>query len=80
MPDAVNPYQSPENAAIPEERFTMQGGLTETLLIYLKGAAPWLRFLGILGFIGSALIALLVVVYIVLLSSWSNNDYMGIPL
>ena len=32
---------------------TAQGTLTETMLIYLKGASPWLRFIGILGFISA---------------------------
>ena len=72
MSDSVNPYQSPENASIPEERFTMQGGLTEAMLIHLKGAAPWLRFLGILGFISAALVVILGVLYIIIFLNWSN--------
>ena len=59
MSDAVNPYQSPEAAVVPEKPLAIQGSLTETMLIYLKGAAPWLRFVGILGFIGAGLIVLM---------------------
>lgn len=55
MSDTVNPYQSPETPAVPEKPLATQGALTETMLLYLKGASPWLRFVGILGFIGSGI-------------------------
>ena len=58
MADAVNLYQSPETTAVPLKPLTAQGSLTETMLMYLRGASPWLRFLGILGFIGAGLTAL----------------------
>jgi hypothetical protein len=58
MSDAVNPYQSPETAVVPEKPLAIQGTLTETMLIYLKGASPWLRFVGILGFIYSGFVAI----------------------
>ena len=56
MSEAVNPYQSPEALAVPVKPLLAQGSLTETMLIYLKGASPWLRFVGILGFINSGLV------------------------
>jgi hypothetical protein len=59
MSDAVNPYQSPEAAVVPEKPLAIQGTLTETMLVYLKGTAPWLRFVGILGFIGAGLVVLM---------------------
>ena len=58
MSDAVNPYQSPETAVVPEKPLAIQGTLTETMLVHLKGATPWLRFVGILGFISSGFVAL----------------------
>jgi len=58
MSDAVNPYQSPETVSVPVKPLVAQGFLTETMLIYLKGASPWLRFVGIVGFITSGLTAL----------------------
>ena len=58
MSDTVNPYQSPETEAVPVKPLVAQGTLSETMLIYLKGASPWLRFIGILGFIGSGITAL----------------------
>ena len=59
MSDAVNPYQSPEAAVVPEKPLAIQGTLTETMLVYLKGATPWLRFIGILGFISAGLVVLM---------------------
>ena len=58
MSDVVNPYQSPEAPAIPVNPLAAQGVLTETMLSYLKGASPWIRFIGILGFISSGISAL----------------------
>jgi len=53
MSETVNPYQSPETAVVPEIAPAGQGTLTEAMLIQLKGASPWLRFVGVLGFIGA---------------------------
>jgi len=55
MDIAVNPYQSPEAAAAPVKPLIAQGALTETMLVHLKEASPWLRFIGILGFISAGL-------------------------
>ena len=53
MSDLLNPFESPETLAVPVKSPVAQGSLTETMLIHLKEASPWLRFVGILGFIGS---------------------------
>jgi len=58
MSDEVNPYKSPGAAVVPEKPLAIQGTLTETMLAYLKGATPWLRLVGILGFICSGFVAL----------------------
>ena len=63
MSDAVNPYESPETVAAPVRLLVAQGTLSETMLIYLKGASPWLRFIGILGFVSAGLTALSGVVF-----------------
>ncbi|MDR2028375.1 MAG: hypothetical protein LBP93_02415 [Treponema sp.] len=52
-----NPYQSPQTAAGTTAPLAPYGGLTETMAYYLRGAAPWLRFLGIMGFIGCGVLA-----------------------
>ena len=67
MSDTVNPYQSPETVAAPVKPLVAQGSITETMLIYLKGASPWLRFMGILGFIGSGLTALGSLIFLVMI-------------
>jgi len=76
MSDTVNPYQSPETAAAPAGPLTAQGALTETMLIYLKQASPWLRFIGIVGYIGAGFTALWGVVFFFLGSfagrAWSS--------
>jgi len=50
MSDYVNPYNSPESPIVPEKAQNA-GNLTETMLTYLREASPWMRFIGILGFI-----------------------------
>jgi hypothetical protein len=55
MPDAVNPYHSPEMAAVPEKSLAAHCVLTDAMLSYLKEASPWLKFVGVLGFISSGL-------------------------
>ncbi|MDR2477073.1 MAG: hypothetical protein LBD18_04725 [Treponema sp.] len=54
MSDTENPWQSPQNDSVPEKA-AAQGVLTDSMLRYLKEAAPWLRFIGILGYIGCGL-------------------------
>jgi hypothetical protein len=58
MSDVENPWQSPENPSAPENPQSHQAVLTAVMMGYLKAASPWLRFLGILGFIGSGLMIL----------------------
>jgi hypothetical protein len=58
MSDTINPYQSPETSINPVKPLIVQGTLTETMLVYLKQASPWLRFIGILGFIQCGFMAL----------------------
>jgi hypothetical protein len=54
-----NPYESPQAEISSVKPLAAQGALTETMLFYLKGASPWLRFVGIAGFIMLGLYALL---------------------
>ena len=58
MSQEANPYQSPEAVAVPVNSPIVQGYLTANMLIYLKGASPWLRFIGILGFVSAGLAAI----------------------
>jgi hypothetical protein len=54
-----NPYESPQAEISSVKPLASQGLLTETMLFYLKGASPWLRFVGIAGFIMLGLYALI---------------------
>jgi hypothetical protein len=59
MSDYENPYKSPETAIVPEKPQGSGSGLNETMLGYLKEASPWMRFIGILGFIGAGFCCLI---------------------
>ena len=58
MSDTANPYQSPAEETQAVEPIVVEGTLTEPMLKYLSGASPWLRFMGIMGFISSGFMAL----------------------
>jgi len=55
MSDFENPYKSPETSIVPEKAQASGAVITETMLGYLKEASPWLRFIGIVEFIGAGL-------------------------
>ncbi|MDR2109849.1 MAG: hypothetical protein LBP32_00925 [Spirochaetaceae bacterium] len=55
MPD--NPYQSPQSELNPDKNPAPAGILTEAMVSCLGGASPWIRFLGVLGYVVSGLIA-----------------------
>jgi hypothetical protein len=55
MSDTPNPYQSPGIESSPAAAVMNPGMLTENMLFYLRGASPWLRFIGVLSYIGSGL-------------------------
>ena len=58
MSDFENPYQSPETPIIPEAAQNTGVSLSVTMLQYLSETSPWLRFIGILGYIGSGMMAI----------------------
>jgi uncharacterized membrane protein YozB (DUF420 family) len=55
MSDTTNLYQSPQSDINAVNPLAPAGKLTETMVFYLKGASPWLRFIGILAFISAGL-------------------------
>ena len=75
MSNIENPYQSPETTSIPLSTIPSQGNLTETMLVYLKGASPWLRFVGIMGFISTGIMVIWGIASIALLSIFSQLWY-----
>jgi hypothetical protein len=62
MSDYINPYQSPQAEITPVS--SSLGGLTENARRYLQEASPWLRFIGVLGFIGCGFTALMGVIFL----------------
>jgi hypothetical protein len=63
MSDFENPYQSPESPIIPDPSQSSGNSLSETMLQYLNEASPWLRFIGILGYVGSGLLIILGILF-----------------
>ncbi|MDR2403693.1 MAG: hypothetical protein LBD78_06645 [Spirochaetaceae bacterium] len=65
MSDTIYPVQDQEKTSRPVQAAEPAGGivakapvvLTNTMIQSLKGASPWLRFLGILTFIGCGVLA-----------------------
>jgi hypothetical protein len=75
-----NPYESPQSDL--NARSPIAGGITENTVKYLKGASPWTRFLGIMGFIGSGFMLLLGIIFLIagLAAPGSfNNRFTSIP-
>jgi len=52
MSDLENLYNSPETQVVPEQR-QVNGNITEPMHRFLKETSPWMRFIGIVGFISS---------------------------
>jgi len=71
MSDFENPYQSPEAPVVPEVSKS-SSGLSETMLRYLKEASPWLRFVGIIGFISCGFIALMGLIIVIIFAVGSS--------
>jgi len=65
MSDFENPYKSPETSIVPEKTQASGAVITETMLGYLKQASPWLRFIGIMGFIGAGLTCLFGIIFVI---------------
>jgi hypothetical protein len=64
MADTENPWQSPDTEVVAEAG-SSRDTLTATMIEHLKGASPWLRFIGVLGYIGAAFLILMGVAFIV---------------
>ena len=78
MSDYENPYASPATITAPENKLIENPVLTETMLTYLKQASPWLRFMGIMGYISCGSIALFGISFIFFAGSLSSL-FDGIP-
>lgn len=72
MSDFENPYQSPETQIVPEAKQSTGVELTVTMLNYLNQASPWLRFVGVMGYIGAAFMVVMGIVASVGMASALN--------
>jgi hypothetical protein len=72
MSDFENPYKSPETTVVPEKTQDAGTVLTETMLGYLKEASPWLRFIGILQFIGCGIMCVGGIIFAITTSAVSS--------
>jgi len=72
MSDMKNPYASPQAESVPEDKLLTQASLTETMLGHLKEASPWLRFIGIVGYVCCGLIAASGIVTIAFMSTLAS--------
>jgi hypothetical protein len=76
MADAVNPWQSPETVVKAEEH-AAQGILTAEMIRSLKEASPWIRFIGILGYIGAGFLIAAGIIAAVALLIMGNTRQTG---
>ncbi|MBN1520136.1 MAG: hypothetical protein JW923_08600 [Spirochaetales bacterium] len=58
MSDSNNPYQSPKAEASTVASMADSGAITGRMKDSISATAPWMRFLGIVGFVGAGIIAL----------------------
>ncbi|GHV64052.1 hypothetical protein AGMMS49587_15630 [Spirochaetia bacterium] len=71
MSDTVNPWQSP-GAVTEAEKGVASQVLSATMVRYLKEAAPWLRFIGVLSFIGCGFMFAGGIIFAILVSVFSE--------
>ncbi|MDR1024400.1 MAG: hypothetical protein LBL56_01640 [Treponema sp.] len=71
MSDTGNPWQSPDTEATALEAESRKV-LTPLMVHYLKGASPWIRFMGVLSYIGAALLVLTGIIFIVMMVRGSS--------
>jgi len=75
MSDYENPYQSPETPIIPETPESSGVLMTETIFKHLYEASPWLRFIGIMGYIGSGITVLFGIIFV--FSTAFTSSFLG---
>ncbi|GMO29612.1 MAG: hypothetical protein Pg6A_17950 [Termitinemataceae bacterium] len=59
-----NPYQTPQSESVPAE-YHEGMTLTASMIEYLRDAAPWLRFMGVIGFIGAGALAIFGIIFLI---------------
>ena len=86
MSDLEKQYNSPETQVVPEQK-QIAGNLTETMLGYLRESSPWLRFMGIVGFIGCGFLVVIGLFFAIFQTFFQNiftaellGDITGAPI
>jgi len=75
MSENLNPYQAPVADLNAPKPSVSSNGLTEAMIKHLKEAAPWIRFIGILSYIGCGITILAGIGFMIampLLSSFTD--------
>jgi len=80
MFDLDNQYNSPKTQIVPEKS-QIAGNLTEVMLRYLRETSPWLKLVGILGFIGCGFYILYGIIFGIASVAFTNliGDFANIP-
>lgn len=55
MSDNINPYESTQTNVGDQMPLIPQGHFTALSIIYLRAASPWMKFMGIISFVGAGI-------------------------
>jgi hypothetical protein len=56
MSEIINPYESTQTDLDEQKPIVSQGVFTSAMIVHLKAAAPWMKFMGITSFVGSGIV------------------------
>ncbi len=56
MSDTINPYESTQTNLDEEKPLISQDFFTASTIEYLKASSPWMKFMGIMSFIGAGIL------------------------
>ncbi|MCL2472811.1 MAG: hypothetical protein FWF26_03945 [Treponema sp.] len=81
MSDTGNPYASPQAGSVPAQNLIVQPALTDKMAGFLREASPWMRFIGVMEFIGCGFLALIGIIMMAamgaLTSLWDSIPEFG---
>ena len=72
MSDLENPYASPQTESVTENKLISNNTLSDIMLKHLKDASPWLRFIGIMGYIGCGIMVIAGIIFIAAMGAISS--------